>query len=87
MSVYTVIPTVWPVSGRAFRRGDRVTDDQLGGRADSYRRLGLITPVMDTSGTKKELVERAELLGVAVPKTVTKAQLVEMIEKETHRGV
>ena len=80
---YTVVPTVWPVLGRAYRRGDTVTDEQLGGRADSYRRLGLITAVKETSGTKKELVDRAELLGLTVPKAATKAQIAAMIEKET----
>ncbi len=80
---YTVVPSIWPVSGRAYVRGDRVTDDMLGGRADSYRRLGLITPVASTEGTKKELLERAALLGVKVPKAATKPQIAALIEKET----
>ncbi|MDK1039701.1 MAG: hypothetical protein QGD91_12465 [Actinomycetota bacterium] len=66
--------------GRAFKRGDVVTDAELGGRADSYRRLGLVTIIKDTSGTKKELAERATLLGIEVPASATKPQIIKLIE-------
>ena len=85
MTKYTVVPSVWPVAGRAFRRGDIVTDDVLGPSAESYRRLGLIVPVTG-AGTKKELLERARLAGIDVPKSATKAQIAELIAKE-HHGV
>ncbi len=80
---YTVVPSVWPVAGRAFSRGDIVTDEMLGPNVDSYRRVGLITPITSVDGTKAELLERAALLGVKVPKAATKPQIAAMIEKET----
>ena len=78
---YRVVPTVWPVAGRAFRRGDTVTSDQVGPNVGSYLRLGLIEPIK--AGSKKELVTEAETLGIVVPKGATKLQVAELIAKES----
>ena len=81
---YTVVPSVWPLAGRTLLRGDIVDGDQFGGRADSFRRLGLITPITTkVGGTKKELLLRADELGIHVPKDAAKAKIIELIEGAT----
>ena len=77
---YRVVPSLWPHAGRTFRRGDTVTDAELGGRADSFRRLGLVTVVEDVTGTKTELLARAALLGIDVAKSATKPQIIDLIK-------
>ena len=82
--MYTVVPSVWPLQGRTILRGDIVDGDQFGGRADSFRRLGLITPITTkVEGTKKELMLHAEDLGIKVPKDAAKAKIIELIEGAT----
>ncbi len=77
---YRVVPSVWPVAGRAFRRGDTVDGEVLGPNVGSYLRLGLIEKY---TGTKKDLTVEAEGLGIVVPKNATKKQITELIAKES----
>ena len=80
--LFEVLPSMWPLGDTVYKRGDRVGAEVLGGRADSYRRLGFIRPV-DTpiSGmTKKELEAEAVVQHVVVPAKATKADIAQLLE-------
>ena len=81
--MYEVLPSMWPLGDTVYMRGDRVGAELLGGRADSYRRLGFIKPV-DTPVSKmtlKELRAEAVVRHVDIPASVkTKTDIAQMLE-------
>jgi len=83
--MYEVLPSMWPLGDKVHRRGDRISAEvmeELGGRVDSYRRLGFIRPVdVDWSkATKKELEAEAVSRHVVVPAKATKKDIAQLLE-------
>ena len=81
--MFEVLPSMWPLGDTVYKRGDRVGAEVLGGRADSYRRLGFIRPV-DTPLSKmslKELRAEAVVRHVVIPANAkTKNQIAQLLE-------
>ena len=89
-AVYEVQAGIWRPGKRVFVKGDIIGADELAaiGPVDSYRRLGLITEVIDavldpddlTGLRKTDLVELAGTYGID-PDGLTKAQLITALTK------